>query len=92
MVFGGMFSKREMLQLETLIYLRRLSEHTVKNHVQRVLFKLKVNTRAQAIAKVLNQSQGPQPYKTFRLNSALLTSLMSLIQFQSTVLYELLYI
>lgn len=30
-----------------------ISEHTVKNHVQRVLVKLKVNTRAQAVAKGL---------------------------------------
>lgn len=28
-----------------------LSQHTVKNHVQRILIKLKVNTRAQAVAK-----------------------------------------
>ncbi len=34
--------------------LLRISENTVKNHVQRVLLKLKVNTRAQAMAQVLN--------------------------------------
>ena len=31
-----------------------ISEHTVKNHVQRILIKLKVNTRAQAVAKGLS--------------------------------------
>ena len=31
----------------------QISEHTVKNHVQRILIKLKVNTRAQAVAKSL---------------------------------------
>lgn len=31
----------------------KISENTVKNHVQRVLAKLKVKTRAQAMAKVL---------------------------------------
>ena len=31
----------------------RISEHTVKNHVQRILIKLKVNSRAQAVAKGL---------------------------------------
>lgn len=31
----------------------KISEHTVKNHVQRILIKLKVNTRAQAVAKVM---------------------------------------
>jgi transcriptional regulator EpsA len=30
-----------------------ISEHTVKNHVQRILIKLKVNTRAQAVGKAL---------------------------------------
>lgn len=30
-----------------------ISEHTVKNHVQRILIKLKVSTRAQAVAKGL---------------------------------------
>lgn len=30
-----------------------ISENTVKNHVQRILVKLKVNTRAQAVAKEL---------------------------------------
>lgn len=33
-----------------------LSEHTVKNHVQRILVKLNVNTRTQAVAKVLERS------------------------------------
>lgn len=32
-----------------------ISENTVKNHVQRILIKLKVNTRAQAVAKGLPQ-------------------------------------
>ena len=31
----------------------QISEHTVKNHVQVILNKLKVNTRAQAVAKLL---------------------------------------
>ena len=31
----------------------RISEHTVKNHVQRILIKLKVNSRAQAVGKGL---------------------------------------
>ena len=33
-----------------------LSEYTIKSHVQRIFSKLKVNTRAQAVAKLLNQS------------------------------------
>jgi transcriptional regulator EpsA len=31
-----------------------ISENTVKNHVQRILAKLDVKTRAQAVAKALN--------------------------------------
>ena len=31
----------------------KISEYTVKNHVQRILIKLKVNTRAQAVSKGL---------------------------------------
>lgn len=31
----------------------KISENTVKNHVQRILIKLKVNTRAQAVSKLL---------------------------------------
>jgi transcriptional regulator EpsA len=37
-----------------------LSEHTVKNHVQRILVKLKVNTRAQAVVKVLERTKEPK--------------------------------
>lgn len=31
-----------------------ISEHTIKNHVQHILIRLKVNTRAQAVAKAIN--------------------------------------
>lgn len=33
----------------------KLSEYTIKSHIQRIFSKLKVSTRAQAVAKLLNQ-------------------------------------
>ena len=37
----------------------KISENTVKNHVQHILIKLKVNTRAQAVSKITGTSDFP---------------------------------
>lgn len=37
-----------------------LSDNTIKNHVQRILIKLKVNTRAQAVAKAVAEGLLPK--------------------------------
>lgn len=61
----------------------RISENTVKNHVQRILAKLKVSTRAQAVAKVVSSDEcitGVSPFNvTFAASTSKLRVLVPLL-------------